>query len=80
MFSIALLNYLAITQVDFYIKKQYVLILLMVLDASLSKTIHSFTTTLISFKLTTVISISPMYNAVLNGFINTIGKMEAFLL
>ena len=79
MLSIALLNWLANTQVDFFIKKQYALILLMVLDASLSKTTLFFPTTLISLQLTTVILISLMYNAVLNGFINTIGKMEAFL-
>ena len=51
----------------------------MVLDVNLSKTTLFFSTTLRSFKLTTIILISPMYNVVLNGFINTIGKMEAFL-
>ena len=79
MLSIALLNWLANIQVDFFIKKQYALTLLMVLDVNLSKTTLFFLTTLISFKLTTIILISPTYNAVLNGFINTIGKMEAFL-
>lgn len=78
MLSIALLKWLANTQVDFFIKKQYALILLMVLDASLSKTILFSPTTLISLQLTMVILISPMYNAVLNGFINTISKMEVF--
>ena len=52
----------------------------MVLDVNLSKTTLFFPTTLISLQLTTVILISPMYNAVLNGFINIIGKMEAFLI
>jgi len=50
----------------------------MELDISRSKIIAFSRITLILFKLTTAISMSLMWNAVLNGFINTINRMELF--